>query len=385
MKKLIIISFFGIISNTSFSQEEIKNYTLGGYLQTLEMVWVPKNTSQWLTMNTISNRIDFRWYPNDKIETYVGMRNIVSYGQIPFDFYPYMADLSVKDNGKLDLTRLVAKDSAYFLTSNIDRAYFQYTNDKFELIVGRQRINWGINLVWTPNDIFNSSNYFDFDYVERPGSDAILAQYYTGTTSSVQFAIKMDKDNKTTYAALYRFNNWDYDFQVLAGVMRDDVVLGAGWAGQIGGAGFVGEGSYFKNKNHSDSSGVFVASATFNYSFKKGLFLQAALLFNSAGTTQNAGQETMFALDKEISAKTFTRAKISTFLQASIPLSPLINASISAILNPNDKSGYIGPSIDISLSENIGFMLMGQLFIGNTGSEFGGYGSMLFSRLKWSF
>ncbi len=385
MKKLIIVFFLGFLSGSLFSQEENKNYTLGGYLQTLEMVWVPTNTSQWLTMNTLSNRIDFRWYSGDKIETYVAMRNIVSYGQIPFDFYPYMADLSVNDNGKLDLTHLITKDSSYFMMTNIDRAYFQFTNDKFELVVGRQRINWGINLVWTPNDIFNSSNYFDFDYVQRPGSDAILAQYYTGMSSSIQFAIKMDKDDKTTYAALYRCNNWKYDFQILAGVMRDDIVLGAGWAGQIGCAGFVGEGTYFKNKNHSDSSGVFVASVTFNYSFKKGLFLQAAILFNSAGTTQNAGQEGMFALDKEISAKTFTRAKFSTFIQASMPLSPLINTSISGIFNPNDKSGYFGPSIDISLNENIGFMIMSQLFMGNTGSEFGSYGSMLFSRLKWSF
>ena len=113
--------------------------------------------------------------------------------------------------------------------------------------------------------------------------------------------------------------------------------------------------------------------------------LQAAILYNSAGTTDNAGQQGMFALDLEISAKNFSRAKFSTFLQASFPITPLINVSFSGMFNPNDKSGYLGPSFDVSLTDNIGIMLMGQLFLGEDQTEFGDYGSMLFTRLKWSF
>ena len=378
---LLMISYMSITA-----QGKSNNTSFNGYLQTMEMVWIPPSSSQWLTMNTISNRIDFRWYPSDHFQTYVAIRNIASYGQIPFDFYPYMAELSVKDNGKLNLTKSLVSDSSYYMYTNLDRFYVQYTSGNFEATLGRQRINWGINMVWTPNDIFNSANYFDFDYAEKTGSDALLLQYYTGMASSIQIAAKMDKDDKSTIAAMYKFNRWNYDFQVLAGKMRDDIVLGAGWAGQIKGAGFVGEGTYFRDQNNfSDTTGIFVGSISLNYTFKNSLMLQAALLYNSAGTTDNAGQAGMFALDMEISAKTFTQAKVSTFLQVSFPASPLINISLSGMLNPNDKSGYLGPSVDFSLTDNIGFMFMGQLFMGSDGSEFGDYGSMLFTRLKWSF
>jgi hypothetical protein len=69
-------------------------------------------------------------------------------------------------------------------------AYLDYTAGKWQFRVGRQRINWGVNLVWNPNDVFNSFSYFDFDYEERPGSDAVRVQYYTGTTSSASWFTK---------------------------------------------------------------------------------------------------------------------------------------------------------------------------------------------------
>jgi len=93
----------------------------------------------------------------------------------------------------------------------------------------------------------------------------------------------------------------------------------------------------------------------------------------------------MFLLDRDMSAKNFTLAKYSLFGQISFPITPLINADLSGIFNPSDKSAYIGPTIDISLSENINFNFTSQLFLGSTASEFGDYGSMFFGRLKWSF
>ena len=86
-----------------------------------------------------------------------------------------------------------------------------------------------------------------------------------------------------------------------------------------------------------------------------------------------------------MSAKNFTLAKYSLFGQISFPVTPLIKADISGIFNPGDKSGYLGPTIDFSLTENISFNLTSQLFLGSTASEFGDYGSMFFGRLKCTF
>ena len=107
MKRYIILILSFLSAWTANAQDKAKNTSLNGYLQTMEMVWMPPSTSKWFTMNTISNRLDFRWYPSEHFETYVAMRNIASYGQIPFEFYPFMADLSVKDNGKSKLRSFI--------------------------------------------------------------------------------------------------------------------------------------------------------------------------------------------------------------------------------------------------------------------------------------
>jgi len=81
---------------------------------------------------------------------------------------PLFLDLFDYDPGYFDLTKVWADGKSYVFVSTFDRANIEYTKGNFEAMVGRQRVNWGINTVWTPNDIFNSFSYFDFDYEERP-------------------------------------------------------------------------------------------------------------------------------------------------------------------------------------------------------------------------
>ncbi|MCD4745561.1 MAG: hypothetical protein K8R58_04625 [Bacteroidales bacterium] len=387
--KIIFLFFLILLFDQNILAQDSKkpkNYSLNGHLQTLETVWIEKIKNKWLTMNAINKRMDFRWYPTNTFTAHIGMRNIMNYGQMIEEYYPYLGDYAIIDNGYLDLTRLIAKDSSYFVYLSLDRANFEFSKGNFEVKLGRQRINWSINLMWTPNDIFNTYNYFNFDYVERPGCDAAKVQYYTGMTSSVQLAYKINKDDKITFAGLYKFNKWNYDFQFLAGVMEDDLVLGTGWSGQIKGAGFNGEASYFHSKeNFSDSTGVLIASTGINYTFKNSLYIHASFLFNSAGTTGPASMGSIFAIQTDISAKNFTLAKYSTFGEISYPVTPLIKANVSGIFNPNDKSVYIGPNLNFSLTENIGLLIFGQIFLGDNGTEFGDYGKMFYMRLKWSF
>ncbi len=281
----------------------------------------------------------------------------------------------------------------------------KWTRDKFELTIGRQRINWGTNLVWNPNDIFNAFNYFDFNYIERPGSDAVLLEYYTGDFSSIQLAgklnyrqelidsITIDKKLSLTAAALYKFNRWSYDFQFFGGMMQTDVTAGLGWSGSIGGAGFTGEASWFRDiDNFADTTGVVVASISANYIFKNQLMANFSVIYNSNGSTGDAYANSTGALgslstlfSSSLNVKNLTPSRFDIFAQLSYPATPLINVSLSIMFNPYDKSSYIGPSANISLTDNISLMLVGQLFYGNILTEFGDFGQMYFLDLKWNF
>lgn len=390
-KTCLLISTILILSFPGFAQENSDGidwgtFSLNGHLQYLENIWLQPNTEKWATMGSLNNRLDLRWNKGS-FAAHAGMRNIMNYGQLVYDYYPYLAEQATQEFGYLDLTHQWASDSSYFFYSNIDRANLRFTHKNLEVIAGRQRINWGTNLVWNPNDIFNTFNYFDFDYVERPGCDALKVQYYTGMLSSAQLAWKVDSDNNHTIAGMYKFHQWGYDFQVLGGWMHDDLVLGAGWSGQVEGAGFNGEATWFHPTESADaeSKDVVIASAGTNYTFPNSLYLHTSVIYNSDGTTGKAFLGNNVLIGRDITVKTLTPSRMEVFAEAAYQVTPLIRANMAGIINPYDGSFFVGPSVDISLTDNIGLLLIGQLFFGDQFTEYGDYGQLAYGRLKWNF
>ena len=372
-----------------FTNAQMKKVTLNGYIKDLFMYYKPNTPlpgidADHLSSDMIHNRLNFRWYANNQFTVAVEARNRIFFGQMIREFPVYKDYIDV-DNGIVDLSGIVASGKGWFMHSMIDRAWMDYTNGKWQLRVGRQRINWGVNLVWNPNDIFNSFSYFDFDYEERPGSDAVKVQYYTGVTSSAQLVYKAGKtSNETTVAGMYRFSRFNYDFQFLGGWVGKDYVLGGGWAGDIKGGGFRGEVSYFKPLEENNGSWeALVASVSGDYTMKNSLYLHAAVLYNSHGAVGKAGGRSFF--DQNISAKMLTLARYNLFGQVSYPITPLFNGSFSGILNPSDGSSYAGPTFTYSIGNNMELMLSGQLFFGESGTEYGDYGKAAYARIKWAF
>lgn len=407
---ILIVSISLVFSINASAQSKLR---MTGFMEYLNNTWIPSDTYQtfgftdWQNQTTIYNRFNVWWSPVDNLEFHVGMRNNFTFGPLVAQYnklFDY-ADLATYDDGFLDLTWIISSDNSNVLYTNLDRLNIKWTLDKFEVTVGRQRINWGTNLVWNPNDIFNAFNYFDFNYLERPGSDAILLEYYTSDFSSIQLAGKLnyrqelvdtltlEKKLSLTAAALYKFNKWNYDFQFFGGMMQTDITAGLGWSGNIGGAGFTGEASWFRDiDNFADTTGIIIASISANYIFKNQLMINMSVIYNSNGTTDYAYKNSQGGLgsfstlfSSSLNVKNLTPSRFDIFAQLSYPATPLINVSLSGMLNPYDKSSYIGPSATFSLTDNISLMLVGQLFLGDTLTEFGDFGQMYFLDLKWSF
>ena len=420
MKRTIfIVSLIASALILSINVKAQNKLRITGFMEYLNNTWIPSSTYQsygftdWQNQSTIYNRINLWWTPVNNLEFHAGMRNNFTFGPLVAQYNNFFkvanigtyADLVTYDDGYLDLTWFISGDNSNVLYTNLDRLNMKWTSNKFELTIGRQRINWGTNLVWNPNDIFNAFNYFDFNYIERPGSDAILLEYYTGDFSSIQLAgklnyrqelidsISFEKKLSLTAAALYKFNRWSYVFQFFGGMMQTDITAGLGWSGNIAGAGFTGEASWFKDiDNFDDTTGIVIASISANYIFKNQIMASLSFIYNSNGSTgdayANAGGtlgslSTLFS--SSLNVKNLSPSRFDIFGQLSYPATPLVNVSLSAMLNPYDKSAYIGPSANFSLTDNISLMLVGQLFFGETLTEFGDYGQMYFLDLKWNF
>lgn len=364
------------------AQEKNVQAELGGYLNNMQTFIFEKPAGDWITDNLIHNRLNFHLFAGTKFSFALEMRNRFFTGdRLSID--PTYADRLAADDGLLDLTANIFSESSFILNSRIDRLWADLSLGPVQLRAGRQRINWGQALVWNPNDIFNAYSYFDVDYPERPGSDAIRLQVYPDYSSTIELVAAMDSEEDITFAGLYRFNKWAYDIQFLAGIAEgEDIVFGAGWSGAIGSTSFRGEISWFQpQENFSDTTGTGLFTIGLDRGFSGTGMMQMQLMYCNQPYSFGAFNE---FYSGKLSAKDLAFSEFSLFGSISYPVSPLFNLSLAAIWYPDLDGFFAGPSADISLAENIDFSFIWQHFNAVLNNE-RTKTNLCFLRMKYSF
>jgi len=339
------------------------------------------------TDNLIHNRINLKSYLTDNFTLIGSIRNRIFYGEIT-GMNPNLGEMLDYDNGEMDLSFVSLDKESIVIHSIIDRAYIKYVSDKWDIRLGRQRINWGINLAWNPNDLFNAYSLIDFDYQERPGADAIRVQYFMKGLSSLDFSYQYGEDlDNSILAGLFKFNKCGYDFQVLTGNYYTDIAIGTGFAGNLKNTGIKGEITYFQPKdNFIDSSGLLSASITLDYSFRNGIYLNASGLYNSGGAYSIiSGKDPFQSFIGSLSAKNLMPSELTYFLQASGAFNPALNGSIAVFYMQGLNVLFYMPSISYGIQENWDIMLLGQVAMGKGNSDFEAISHSVFMRLMWSF
>lgn len=367
------------------AQEEEKNWTLNGYVK--ELASFNFSDDSLVVDNLIHNRLNFKWYPNDNLDIKLEIRNRLFSGETVKSLPNYGQFVDV-NNDYLDLS-VMSEGESWVAHSMIDRAYIEWHKNDWEVRVGRQRVNWGVNVVWNPNDIFNVYSFTDFDYEERPGSDAIKIKKYTGVASSLEIASNVAATfDEMVMAGMWNWNKKSYDYQVLLGKAGEDLVVGIGWAGNIKNAGFKGEFTYFNPyADESINESALVGSMAFDYSFESSLYLNGSLLFNSAGSNDPSLLESLqlFSQDR-LTVRNLSAFKYSVFTQASYPFTPLVSGGVAVIMNPGERNAmFINPSVSVSLRKNLDINLVSQLYYDKFSGPYEAQAKVIFVRLKWSF
>ncbi|MCX6281191.1 MAG: hypothetical protein NTU51_04455 [Bacteroidetes bacterium] len=382
---LLFYSGGNVVAQDSVVEKKEKSWSFNGYLKDMQTVVIHKIDEPWVTDNLIHNRNNFKWNISKSFTFCLQERNRFYWGDFAA-ISPQYADFIAYDNGLVNMTWNIFSGNSYILNIAIDRLWLDYTKDNFQATIGRQRINWSQTFVWNPNDIFNTYSYFDFDYEEKPGSDAVRLQYFTSPSSRAEIAVKADKDKKITAAGLYRFNKWQYDFQGIAGIYtQSDLVLGLGWAGQIAKGGFKGEMSWFQPLQHfGDTTGVFLSSIEYDYTFRNSIFLQFEGFYNSNHINSSNVLINQFnpAL---LNAKNPFLTGFSIFSNISYPITPLISIAVAGIYNPTNKMYFIIPTFTFSLMNNLDLSLISQTFQTYDPALMSSCQTSVFIRLKGSF
>lgn len=405
MKNFIQIkrAFLFFVLFTAVLPAQESSLEFGGYIKNLasyqhgEFSGTPTNSGHF--QNTLQGRLNLSWYATENLTAALESRHLLIYQKHLKQSSAFM-DIFNRSQYYFDLRQTFVDENDVQLRSEIDRAYLDWNWQDVQVTLGRQRIAWGSCLVWNPTDLFNPFNILDFDYEEKPGTDALRVQYYLGALSQIDLAVSPGRRAEDViYAARFSFNYADYDFSLVGGWQKQSLRLGAGWSGQVLDGGFRGEVLYSKPHikynpaqflpqpppvplpaNEIDKP-YLTAALSYDYTFHNSFYWHTEYLYNGLGTTGDAAarrMETLFTGE-------LTPARHSIFQEWAYDLTPLWRADLFVIYNPCDHSWIAAPSLRYSLSDNTELYLLAFPSKGVEDSEFGALPSWYFLRVKYSF
>jgi hypothetical protein len=369
MSVLAVVLCLAMSGRTQAARAGTAPWTAGGYLKDLlaysDVASADSADAPGRWQNTAQVRLNLHWYPTRSLTATLESRHLLvlehnigaetGYGSLAAPQTDYYFDLEGIETRKNSL-----------MTTAIDRLYADWTHGSLEVTAGRQRIAWGTCLVWNPLDLFNPYGVLDFDYEEKPGTDALRVQVYTGAVSTVEIAGGPGRTaSEVTYGIRYLTGLKGYDLSVVAGWEKRFWRVGTGWAGQIAGGGFRGEvlystpgetivlgpevvGGSLGGTVHREAGDFWTAALSYDYTFANSFYVHDEVLYNGLGTTRSAGlRYTQTAITGELSP-----ARYSIFHEFAYDITPLLRADIFAILNPDDRSWISISTLAYSLSAN---------------------------------
>ncbi len=360
-----------------------------GYIKYLySYTEAPLFTAEKLSDHTLHARLNNRWYPLDGLTGALELRARAFYGgsveNIP-GYENFIATSYPFD----DFDARLWKSSSSLGHAQIDRLYFDYIHGNWQVTAGRQRVAWGTALVWNITDLFNPYSVLDFDYEERPGSDALRLQYFTSPVSRLEaVAVPAPDEQQRAFALMWSSNFNAYDFYAIGGKQRGQPFAGGAFSGDIAGAGFRGELLWTKSdaaqafpglKRGSKDNVRAVLSA--DYTWSSGLYIHAEALYNSLGVTKNAA---LYAFTAP-AVGLLSPARASFYYEISYPPHPLWRLSLFALHNPYDGSFIAVPSVTWSVATNLDLFFIAFTTDGAKTSEFGSTGNGIWLRLSYAF
>ncbi|GCD78735.1 hypothetical protein JCM31826_22170 [Thermaurantimonas aggregans] len=367
-----------------------------GYLRYFPFLTIDRTDLSTSPLNhTLHQRLNLS-YHHGSFSLYAGQRTRLFSG--PNVANPFFkAFLQTDLNGPIDASFVLLHRGNYLLHTITDRLYLDYKAESWQISIGRQRINWGINPATNPQDLFNNYSFFDFDYQERPGADALRFQRFLSPTSRFEIAFAPGRKRLSTdpgwwqpsnsvAAALYSFNVSGYDLQFTAGYFRHRWHGGFGWAGALWKLGFKGEFSYFRDIEPQPTlpPSNYTATISLDYGFGSGLFCTLEATYNRRQNPLAGGLNPLTALiPRRADDVAFSEWQILAV--AAYPISPVQSVNFSAMWLPDERIWFAGPSYTYSVWQNIDINFLAQLFFAPSGSPLNANGYNLALLATWSF
>ena len=291
--------------------------------------------------------------------------NIVSYDDTHHwaDYNRFRVDLSLSHVKHAAFSaKLIVDNETYYSEqpaslrnkSLIHRGYLQYRGATHFWTVGRQRVPFGVGRVWNPVDVFDPIDFQARETAERRGTEAIHYEYAVSalanldlTAAKGRLAARLKGYLEVADVALVAVHDDDEDRDVIGWEMQGEI---AATGIEVRSEG----GSFYDRRAHERFTEFLVGA---EYGWVNSLTLLGEYKYND---------------DSKIDYGA---------LQLSYQFSMLWSGRLLGVLNLDDQSSFIPPSLHYSASDEITVQLGALIYHGTSRDEFGSQADQLFARL----
>ena len=302
------------------------------------------------------------------------------------------------------------------------RGYLKLETGHADLVVGRQRIPWGVGRLWNPIDRFNAIPPLAIEADQSPGVDGIDLKLRASGFSFLELAWAPADGPDDLYAARWHGVLGDADYSLVAGSFEEAWTFGGDLAANLGGAAARLEVVYadptrkfwpLGRATPKEVPAYFqvVASLDYNLDVGSGLYLLVEHFYNGNATGFGRGRAgglepffestaqappgtpgflpgpfpTAGSRDRFGGNRFITAARHQTGFEARYDVTPVVTTNLVLLYDWSGTSAAFFPNVTATPLDSLELTLGAQLFAGPRRSQYGEAERLFFLVAEWFF
>jgi hypothetical protein len=249
----------------------------------------------------------------------------------------------------------------FVVLQNLDRLYATVSGPWFDLYLGRQAIAWGAARAVNPTDVIAPYLYTEIDTEHRIGVDAARLRVPVGALGEVDAGYVAGADAEWKHSAAFlRGKSYaaGIDYSVLAMMFRENVLVGADMTFPIKGAGAWIEAAVVgidrEGESPLSSNDTYTRVTTgLDYSLHNATYLFIEYHYNDAGERSPDDYAVVAGTPAYTEGGVYLLGRHYLIPGISWPVTPLWNLGGSTLINLNDGSFLLAPTLEFNATQNL--------------------------------
>ncbi|MBN2199344.1 MAG: hypothetical protein JW747_05785 [Candidatus Aminicenantes bacterium] len=303
-----------------------------------------------------------------------------------------------------------AEARSFGLGHNLDRFVLTWKTGAADIFLGRQVVSWGSARMVNPTDVLVPFAFNEPDKEERRGVDALRVRVPLGMMDEIDLGFLAGRDlepGKNAFFLRLKTYLFKTDVSLLTLSFRRHLLVGVDLARSLGEAGIWCEAAWVRPQaflgepGSQGHGGDYVRlSAGLDRNLSRVLYAFVEYHFNGAGSRRPEDSMSLLRTPAYIDGSVYLYGRHYIALGSVLQVMPLAPLSSIFLLNLNDRSLMLAPSLEINIAENIYLAAGGYLGLGRKPehilgpldipplmlhSEFGAYPDVVFTSFRAYF